>query len=271
MQAQTDNIDPDPNPEPRPGWLRRSLYLAYGVAVYVMFLGVFVYTIGFIGNFGTPTSLDADPTRPLFEALAIDLGLLGLFALQHSAMARQGFKRRWTKIVPKPLERPTYVLATNLCLIALFVFWEPIGGTVWNVASDAAVIGLVTLYMFGWSLVLVSTFLIDHFDLFGLKQPWRYFRGKPYEPPKFHVPALYRVVRHPLYLGWLIVFWSTPTMTVAHLVFAVVTTAYILVAIRLEERDLIDFHGEAYRRYREQVPMLLPVGRRGRPVVDAGV
>jgi len=269
MHAQTRNSRPGPHPERRAGWLRRTLYLAYGVAVYIMFLGVFVYAIGFIGNFGTPTSLDADPARPLFEALAIDLGLLSLFALQHSVMARQGFKRWWTKIVAKPLERPTYVLATNICLGAMFAFWEPIGGTVWNASSDAVVVGLVTLYMFGWALVLVSTFLIDHFDLFGLKQPWRYFRGKPYDPPKFYIPALYRVVRHPLYLGWLIVFWSTPTMTFAHLVFAVVTTAYVLVAIRFEERDLVDFHGEAYRRYRKQVPMLLPLWRRGKPEADA--
>ncbi len=244
--------------------MKRWMYLIYGVACYAMFLGVFLYAIGFIGNFGTPTSLDANPSRPFAEALAIDLGLLALFALQHSGMARQGFKRWWTRVVPKPLERSTYVLFTNICLIALFALWQPIGGTIWNVSSDAGVVALITLYMFGWALVLVATFLIDHFDLFGLKQPWRYFRGKPYEHPQFRVPSLYRIVRHPLYVGWLIVFWATPTMTVAHLVFALMTTGYILVAIQLEERDLIGFHGDKYREYRRQVPMLVPFARRRR-------
>lgn len=242
--------------------MKRYLYLAYGLACYVMFLGVFLYAIGFIGNFGTPTSLDADPARPLAEALMIDLGLLSLFALQHSGMARRGFKRWLTRFVPAPLERATYVLMTNLCLVALFAFWAPIGGTVWSVSAAAPTIALVTLYMFGWALVLVSTCLIDHFDLFGLKQVWRYFRGRPYEEPRFHTPSLYRLVRHPLYVGWLIVFWAAPTMTAAHLLFALVTTAYILVAIRLEERDLVHFHGDAYRDYRARVPMLMPRLRR---------
>lgn len=250
--------------------MKRWFFLAYGLAVYVMFLGVFVYAIGFIGNFGTPTSLDADPSRPLLEALVIDLGLLALFALQHSVMARQGFKRLWTRVVPRPVERSTYVLATNLCLIALFAFWEPMGGTVWRVSGDLAVIALVALYLLGWALVLVATFLIDHFDLFGLMQPWRFFRGRAYEPPRFHVPSLYRIVRHPLYLGWLIVFWSTPTMTLAHLVFALMTTAYIFVAIQFEERDLVLFHGEAYRRYQKRVPMIFPIGRRRREALDSG-
>lgn len=244
--------------------MKRWLYLGYGVSTYLVFLGVFLYAIGFIGNFGTPTSLDADPSRPLAQALMIDMGLLAVFALQHSGMARRGFKRWWTRVVPEPLERSTYVLATNLCMIVLFALWQPIGGTVWNVESAAATTALITLYMSGWALVLVSTFVIDHFDLFGLKQTWRYFRGKPYEAPRFRQPGLYRIVRHPLYVGWLVVFWATPTMTVAHLVFALVTTVYILCAIRLEERDLIHFHGARYREYRRQVPMLVPFAKRRR-------
>lgn len=242
--------------------MKRWLFLAYGAATYAMFLGVFLYAVGFIGNFGTPTSLDANPSRPLFEALVINMGLLSLFALQHSGMARRGFKKAWTKIVPEALERSTYVLFTNVCLIALFALWQPMGGTVWGVESEAATTALITLYVFGWALVLVSTFVIDHFDLFGLKQAWNFFRGKAYEPPKFRQPALYRIVRHPLYVGWLIVFWAAPVMTVAHLVFALVTTAYILVAIQLEERDLIHFHGESYREYRRRVPMLVPFAKR---------
>lgn len=242
--------------------MKRWLFLAYGVATYTIFLGVFLYAIGFIGNFGTPTSLDANPSRPFPEALVINLGLLSLFALQHSGMARRGFKKVWTKIVPEALERSTYVLFTNVCLIALFALWQPMGGTVWSVESEAATTALITLYVFGWALVLVSTFVIDHFDLFGLKQTWAFFRGKTHEPPKFRQPALYRIVRHPLYVGWLIVFWAAPVMTIAHLVFALVTTAYILVAIQLEERDLIHFHGESYREYRRRVPMLVPFAKR---------
>ena len=243
--------------------MKRWLYLTYGVTTYALFLGVFIYAIGFIGNFGTPTSLDANPSRPLIEALMINFGLLSVFALQHSGMARRGFKQWWTRVVPEPLERSTYVLFTNICMIALFALWQPIGGTVWNVDSEALSTALITLYVFGWALVLVSTFVIDHFDLFGLKQTWRYFRGKPYEAPKFRQPSLYRIVRHPLYVGWLIVFWAAPTMTIAHLVFALVTTAYILVAIQLEERDLVHFHGDSYREYRKQVPMLVPFAKRG--------
>jgi len=233
----------------------------YGIATYGLFLGVFLYAIGFIGGFATPTRLDGVPSRPLIQALAIDLGLLGLFAVQHSVMARPAFKRWWTRFVPEAVERSTYVLFSSLALVALFIFWEPIGGIVWD--TTGAVRGLViALYLMGWALLLYTTFLIDHFDLFGLKQVWRRLRGSPYEPPHFYTPSLYKIVRHPLYIGWLTIFWAAPTMTVAHLVFALATTAYILIAIQLEEHDLVDAFGETYVTYRRNTPMLIPRLRR---------
>src|SRR5688572_22958615 len=180
----------------------------YGLACYALFLGVFVYAIGFIGGFYTPTSLDGAPGRPLIEALAIDLGLLALFAIQHSVMARPAFKRWWTRVIPEAAERSTYVLASSLALVALFAFWEPIGGLVWDVSGGAARAAMIGLYVFGWALLLYTTFLIDHFDLFGLAQVWRNLTGKNYRPPQFRTPSLYRVVRHPLYVGWLVIFWA---------------------------------------------------------------
>lgn len=237
--------------------MSRIVTLIYGVLCYAIFLAVFVYAIGFVAGFGTPTSLDATPDRPLIEALAIDLGLLAAFAVQHSGMARPAFKRWWTRIVPEPVERSTYVLVSSLAMGALFVLWSPIGGVMWEAQGPARVAVLV-LYGFGWVLLLYSTFLIDHFDLFGLRQVWRRLKGDAYVPPKFYTPSLYKLVRHPLYVGWLVIFWATPTMTVAHLVFAVMTTAYILIAIQLEERDLIDAFGETYVAYRRRTPMLVP-------------
>lgn len=242
----------------------RFFAMAYGVAAYAVFLGVFLYAIGFIGGFVTPTALDAAPTRPLLEALAIDLALLAAFAVQHSGMARPAFKRWWTRIVPEPIERATYVLVSSLLMIALFVHWQPIGGVVWRTEGvvQTAVIGV---YLFGWALLLYSTFLIDHFDLFGLTQVWRRMRGEPYRAPQFHTPSLYKVTRHPLYIGWLTIFWAAPIMTVAHLVFAVMTTVYILIAIQLEERDLLAAFPE-YDAYRRQTGMLWPKFRvRSRP------
>jgi protein-S-isoprenylcysteine O-methyltransferase Ste14 len=236
---------------------------AFGVFSYAVFLGVFLYAIGFIGGFFTPTMLDGTPDRPLVEALAIDLGLLTLFAVQHSVMARPAFKRWWTRIVPEAAERSFYVLFSSLALVALFIFWEPIGGVIWS-AEGAARTAIIGVYLFGWALLLYTTFLIDHFDLFGLRQVWKALRGNAYEPPKFYTPSLYRVVRHPLYVGWLTIFWAAPTMTVAHLVFALATTAYILIAIRLEERDLVDAFGDRYVQYRKTTPMLVPRLRRRR-------
>jgi methanethiol S-methyltransferase len=237
--------------------MKRLSILLYGVICYAIFFATFLYAIGFIGNLYVPKSIDSSPTTGFGAALLIDLGLLALFAVQHSVMARPAFKRWFTRYIPAAAERSTYTLLSSLALIALFVGWQPLGGVVWDVSEPFARGALYGLYAFGWALVLVSTFLINHFDLFGLRQVWLYFRRRPYTPLPFRLPSLYRVVRHPLYVGWLFAFWATPTMTVAHLVFALVTTGYILLAIQWEERDLLDAHPE-YEAYREAVPMLLP-------------
>jgi len=238
--------------------MSRSLSFLYGVLAYVMFLGVFLYAIGFLGNFGVPTTLDAARSGPIGEALLVNALLLGLFAVQHSVMARPWFKRWVTRIIPQTIERSTYVLASNLAMILLFWQWRPMGGVLWDVSGTGFGMALQALFAFGWLLVLVSTFLINHFDLFGLRQVWMNLRGKEYEPLSFVVPGPYRLVRHPLYVGWITVFWAAPTMTVAHLLFAVATTAYILVAIQFEERDLVKEHGPSYDEYRRRVPMLIP-------------
>jgi len=237
--------------------MSRIATFVYGVLCYALFLVAFVYAIGFIGGFVTPTLLDGPAQRPLGAALTVDVALLLAFALQHSIMARPAFKRWWTGIVPEAAERSTYVLASSIALGALFALWEPIGGVVWQ--TEGAVRTTVTaIYLLGWALLLYVTFLIDHFDLFGLKQVWRKLTGKEYRPPQFYTPSLYKLVRHPLYIGWLTIFWAAPTMTVSHLLFALVTTAYILFAIRLEERDLVDAFGADYLAYRTRTPMLVP-------------
>ena len=235
----------------------RTLTLAYGALSYVIFFLTFLYAIGFIGNLAVPKSLDSPATDPFLTALMIDLGLLSLFAMQHSLMARQGFKRLITRVIPHSAERSTYVLASSLALILLFWQWRPLGGLVWSVEHPAGRALLYAGFAFGWGLVLVTTFVINHFDLFGLRQSWRAFRGQPQAPLPFVTPPLYRIVRHPLYVGWFFAFWCTPTMTLTHLLFAVMTTGYILVAIQLEERDLINAHPE-YAEYRRRVPMLVP-------------
>ena len=237
--------------------MKRILIFLYGVTSYALSLATFVYTVGFIGGFGVPKSLDSPRETALGTALAVDLGLLALFAVQHSVMARPGFKRWWTRIVPPSAERSTYVLFSSLALIVLFAYWQPLGGMIWHMTSSAGVITMYTLFGAGWVLLLYVTFLIDHFDLFGLRQVWFELRGKPYGAVPFVTPWLYRQVRHPLYIGWLMIVWATPVMTVSHLVFAAMCTAYILVAIRFEERDLVHFHPE-YAEYRRRVPMLLP-------------
>ncbi|MCW5755183.1 MAG: isoprenylcysteine carboxylmethyltransferase family protein [Phycisphaeraceae bacterium] len=232
--------------------------LAYGLVCYAVFLATFLYAIGFVVGVLTPTRLDDPAAAPLGKALVINLGLLTLFALQHSIMARPAFKRRLHRVVPPSAERSTYVLASSLALIALFAFWQPMGLMIWNVQPSTPRVALYMLGGLGWLLVLASTFLINHFDLFGLRQAWLCFRGIPYRPLIMKTPGPYRLVRHPLYVGWLIAFWATPTMTLAHFVFALITTVYILVAIQFEERDLIAEHGESYRAYRRRVPMLVP-------------
>jgi len=231
---------------------------AFGIFSYAVFFAVFLYGVGFIGGFFTPTTLDGAPTGSIGNALAVDLGLLGLFAVQHSVMARPAFKRWWTRIVPEAAERSVYVLLSSLALAALFYFWQPIGGVIWDAPDGWARDAVIAVYLLGWALLLYSTFLIDHFDLFGLRQSWNRLKGNAYTPPQFYTPSLYRLVRHPLYVGWLTIFWAAPTMTVAHLVFALATTAYILIAIQLEERDLVDAFGERYLKYRRQTPMLVP-------------
>ncbi len=230
----------------------------YGVVCYGIFLVTFLYAIGFVGNLIVPRAIDSAVNIPLSNALSLDVSLLAIFGLQHSIMARPGFKAWWTQIIPKPVERSTYVLFSSLCLIALFYFWQPMGITIWNVQNSWAQAVFYFLFAFGWLLVLVATFLINHFDLFGLRQVYLYLIGKEYTQLQFSTPGPYKLVRHPLYVGWLFAFWATPTMTLAHLVFALVTTAYILVAIQLEERDLLKIYGQAYADYRHHVPMLIP-------------
>ncbi|HKV76862.1 MAG TPA: isoprenylcysteine carboxylmethyltransferase family protein [Candidatus Sulfotelmatobacter sp.] len=233
--------------------------LLYGIFCYLVFLASFLYAIAFLGDFGVPRTIDSGLQGSIGRALAINAGLLALFALQHSIMARSWFKRAWTRIVPPAAERSTYVLLSSLALILLFWQWRPIGGSVWQVDNEFGTMAIYWVYAAGWMLLLLATFLINHFDLFGLRQVYLRFRGQEYTGLPFRTPGLYRMVRHPIYLSWLCIFWATPRMTIAHLVFALGTTGYMLIAIQLEERDLIRAYGDAYRRYKRQVPSLLPV------------
>ncbi len=241
--------------------MKRLLIFLYGLASYLVFFATFLYAIGFIGNFGVPKAIDSPPQVPFGTALLTNLGLLLLFAVQHSVMARPAFKRWWTRVIPVEAERSTYVLLSSLALIALFAWWQPMGGVVWDVESPVGRAVLWGLYAFGLGLVLLSTFLISHFDLFGLRQVWLCLIGRTYTPVTFRTPWIYRYVRHPLYVGWLFTFWSTPVMTAAHLVLALGTTAYMLIAIQFEEHDLVAEHPE-YAEYRRTVPMLIPFTRR---------
>ena len=237
--------------------MNRITIFLYGTLAYVTFLATFLYAVGFIGNFAVPKSMDSPADGPWQTALLVDLGLLSLFALQHSVKARPAFKRMLTRVVPAEAERSTYVLASSLALLLLFWKWRPLGGTVWEVQNSLGASLFYAAYACGWVLVLLATVVINHFDLFGLRQVWLHLQGRPQSALKFATPLLYRVVRHPLYVGWITVFWSTPVMTVTHLFFALTTTVYILVAIQLEERDLIAKHPE-YIDYRQQVPMIVP-------------
>jgi methanethiol S-methyltransferase len=238
--------------------VKRLLFFLYGVAAYLVFLATFLYAIAFVGGFLVPRRLDGALETSVVSALAIDCVLLTIFAVQHSVMARRWFKEWWTQIVPWTIERSTFVLFASLALLLLFWQWQPIGMPIWTIEQPAVRAVLWTLFAAGWLTVLTVTFLINHFDLFGLRQVWLPLVGRPYTRISFRTPLAYRYVRHPLYFGFLLAFWMTPTMTLAHLVFAVATTAYIVLAIQFEERDLVREHGAAYEAYRRRVPMLLP-------------
>ena len=245
--------------------MSRILAFLYGFAAYVLFLGTFLYAIGFVTGLPVPKTIDDGPVVPLTEALIVNVLLMSLFAIQHSVMARQGFKRWWTQFVSPAVERSTYVLFATLALLLLLWQWRPIPTIVWQAADPAVAMSLVVLSLFGWVIVLTSTFLINHFELFGLHQVVMNLAGRRAGETHFKTPVLYKLVRHPIYLGFIIAFWATPTMTLGHLLFAAVTTAYIFVGIWLEERDLVAMFGDEYRRYRQRVGMVFPKFRREAP------
>lgn len=244
--------------------MKRITTLLYGLFAYALFGITSLFAMCFLGNFLLKRTIDSVSRSTTFSgmllAVGADLGLLALFAVQHSVMARPWFKRWWIKWVPESLERSTYVVLSCVALGLLIALWQPIGGVVWEVQSPVLRSAVYALYFSGWLVIVGSSTLINHFDLFGLRQTWLAYRGLPYTHLPFRTPGPYRWVRHPLYVGWLMTFWAAPTMTISHLLFAVGTTAYILLAIRWEERDLLDHHGEVYARYRAATPMLIPIG-----------
>jgi protein-S-isoprenylcysteine O-methyltransferase Ste14 len=231
---------------------------AYGVVCYVIFFGTFLYAIAFVGDLPVPKTINSGAPDGLLVALGINAAVLGLFAVQHSVMARPAFKRWWTRFVPPPIERSTYVLFASLALIVMFALWRPLPQTIWDIPPGPAAIAVTTLFWAGWAIVLTSTFLINHFELFGLKQVWDRFRRQTPAAPHFVTPLFYKLVRHPLYLGFILAFWAAPHMTLGRLIFAVGTLGYILIAIQLEEHDMVEEFGDRYRAYRDQVGMLWP-------------
>ena len=242
--------------------MSRALTLAYALAAYAFFFVVFLYAIAFVGDLPVPRTIDAGPASPVGSALVIDVLLLGVFAVQHSVMARPAFKRAWTRVVPASVERSTYVVASSLALALLFWGWRPIGGAVWNLTGSAA-LALWGLFILGWLVVLASTFMLSHFELFGLTQAWAAFRDRAAPVMAFRTPLLYGLVRHPIMLGFVIAFWATPRMTLGHLLFALATTGYILIALQFEEADLTAVFGQAYADYRQRTPMLIPFLKAG--------
>lgn len=238
--------------------MKRILAFIYGIVSYLIFLVTFLYSIGFVGDFLVPKTIDTGSPGDFTSALLVNLGLLGLFAVQHSGMARSSFKKWWTRIIPKPIERSTYVLLSSAVLILLMSFWRPLPTTIWEVEQQAGRWILWGLFGLGWLIVLVSTYMISHFHLFGLKQVHQHLRQEEISGPRFQTPGFYRYVRHPLMAGFFIAFWATPHMTLGHLLFALATSGYILIALRFEERDMIERFGDTYRKYRQQVPMIFP-------------
>ncbi|MCG8608408.1 isoprenylcysteine carboxylmethyltransferase family protein [bacterium] len=249
--------------------MKRVAIFTYGIICYAITMSSFAYLAGFVGNVVVPKSLDAAVQVPIATALLVNLGLLTLFGIQHSVMARPSFKRVWTKIVPEAAERSTYCLFSSAAIALLVWQWQPMGGVIWEVQNGAGRVLLHSVYAFGWALLVFVTFLINHFHLFGLRQVYNYLRGREEKPLRFVTPLFYKFVRHPLYIGWFLIFWATPTMTAAHLVLAVSTTVYILIAIYFEERNLVEAHGESYENYRREVPMLIPGTKRQRNLQEA--
>jgi protein-S-isoprenylcysteine O-methyltransferase Ste14 len=240
----------------------KALAFIYGIIAYALFVVSFVYAIGFVGNFVAPKTIDSGPVMARWTSLIIDAVLLTLFAVQHSGMARRGFKRWLTRFIPEPIERSTYVLCASLVLLLLYALWRPIPNAIWTVTAPAAVTALWVLFGLGWATVFISTFMIGHFDLFGLRQVWLNLAGRSRPADTFRMPAFYRIVRHPIMVGFFIAFWATPVMSAGHLLFAIATTGYILLAVQLEERDLVAAHGDEYLRYRERVPAFVPLTKR---------
>ena len=242
--------------------MKKIMFLWYGIISYLAFVGTMLYAIGFVGDLVVPKTIDGAPQTSLLAAVLINASLLLLFALQHSIMARPAFKQWWTLIIPKELERSSFVLLSSLFLMLVMWQWQPVGGIVWSVSNKIAIDLLHILYLAGWGIVLISTFLVNHFDMFGLRQVWMYWIGKHYSEKPYSIPGLFQMVRQLLYLGFLIAFWSTPVMTIAHLLFAVLTTLYIFTATRFEERELVTHFDDGYRNYKKWAPMLLPFSKR---------